>query len=137
MQDLKELDKYLWTGHSVILGRCKNPLIPEEPSKPSTSTEPNKPNNPEKPLAEKTVEDVLLYFSKTFKVGRRRYREFVEKGIKQGRRSELQGGGLIRSSGGDKAGLLGLKNEDREQGDARILGSGDFACPVKCFCLSI
>ncbi len=29
VQDLKELDKYLLTGHSTILGRCKNPLIPE------------------------------------------------------------------------------------------------------------
>ncbi|MBW2663294.1 MAG: hypothetical protein JRD93_15215 [Deltaproteobacteria bacterium] len=50
----------------------------------------------------------------------------MEKGIKQGRRLEFQGGGLIRSSGGDKAVLLGLKKEEREKGDARILGSGDF-----------
>jgi REP-associated tyrosine transposase len=51
---------------------------------------------------------------------------FVEKGIKQGRREDLQGGGLVRSSGGDKAGLLGLKKEDREKSDQRILGSGGF-----------
>jgi len=38
----------------------------------------------------------------------------------------LQGGGLIRSSGGDKAELLGLKKEDREKSDQRILGSGGF-----------
>jgi putative transposase len=50
----------------------------------------------------------------------------VEKGIKQGRRPELQGGGLVRSSGGDKAGLLGLKKENREKSDQRILGSGSF-----------
>ena len=50
----------------------------------------------------------------------------MEKGINQGRREDLQGGGLIRSSGGDKAALLGLKKEEREKGDARILGSGDF-----------
>ena len=81
-------------------------------------------------MAEKTIEDVLLYFGKTFKVGRRRYRQFVEKGIKQGRREDLQGGGLIRSSGGDKAGLLGLKKEDREKSDQRILGSGDFVSDV-------
>ncbi len=54
-----------------------------------------------------------------------------------GHRTDLQGGGLIRSSGGDKAGLLGQKKEDREKSDQRILGSGDFACPVKCLCLSI
>ena len=29
VKDLKELDKYLWTGHSAILGRRKNPLIPK------------------------------------------------------------------------------------------------------------
>jgi hypothetical protein len=81
-------------------------------------------------LAEKTIEDVLLYFGETFKVGRRRYRVFVEKGIKQGSRSDLQGGGLIRSSGGDKAGLLGQKKEDREKSDQRILGSGGFVGAV-------
>ncbi|RZB29788.1 MAG: hypothetical protein SRB1_02068 [Desulfobacteraceae bacterium Eth-SRB1] len=86
----------------------------------------------DKSLAEKTVENVLQYFGKSLKEARRRYRQFVEKGIKQGRRSELQGGGLIRSSGGDKAGLLGQKKEDREKSDQRILGSGGFACPVKC-----
>jgi hypothetical protein len=60
------------------------------------------------------------------KIARREYREFVEKGIDQGRRPELQGGGLVRSAGGDKRGLLGRKKEEREKGDERILGSGDF-----------
>ncbi len=53
-------------------------------------------------------------------------KEFVEKGIKQGTREELQGGGLVRSADGETAGLLGRKAEEREKGDARILGSGDF-----------
>ena len=30
------------------------------------------------------------------------------------------------SAGGEKAGLLGRKKEEREKGDARILGSGEF-----------
>ena len=42
----------------------------------------------------------------------------------------MQGGGLIRSSGGDKAGLLGLKKENREKSDQRILGSGGFVGAV-------
>ena len=50
----------------------------------------------------------------------------MEKGIKQGTREDLQGGGLVRSAGGETAGLLGRKAEEREMGDARILGSGDF-----------
>jgi len=97
----------------------------------------------DKPLAEKTIEDVLLRFGETKKVARRRYRQFVEKGIKQacppspspslslrrggrGTREDLQGGGLVRSAGGETAGLLGRKAEERENGDTRILGSGDF-----------
>jgi len=84
----------------------------------------------EKSLAEKTVEDVLQFFGKKLKEARTNYRRFVEKGIKQGRRPELQGGGLVRSSGGDKAGLLGQKKEDREKSDQRILGSGGFVGAV-------
>ena len=79
----------------------------------------------EKSLAERAAEDVLLHFGKTKKVARRRYRDFVKKGIDQGAR-KLQGGGLVRSAGGHKAGLLGRKKEGREKGDERILGSGDF-----------
>ena len=119
IEDLNTLDKYPWTGHSAILGRRKNPLIPKLEKEVSSAEDGLS-------LAEKTIEDVLRYFGETRKVAKRRYRQFVEKGIKQGRREDLQGGGLIRSSGGDKAGLLGLKKEEREKGDARILGSGDF-----------
>jgi hypothetical protein len=89
------------------------------------------PSNPVDPvqkrsLAEKTIEDVLLHFGETKKIARRRYRQFVKNGIEQGKRPEFQGGGLIRSAGGNKAGLLGRKKEEREKGDERILGSGDF-----------
>jgi hypothetical protein len=130
VENLKALDKYQWTGHSAILGRRKNPLVPpEEPKKPKELRhlkKPNIPNKPTKSLAEKTIEDVLLHFGKTAKVARRRYREFVKKGIAQGRLPEFQGGGLVRSAGGNKAGLLGRAKEEREKGDARILGSGDF-----------
>ena len=141
VEDLKALDKYPWTGHSAILGRRKNTLIPEPTKRHNKKIfTPLNPTNvghltgaeiplfieEHKYLSEKTVEDVLQYFGKNLKEARRRYREFVEKGINQGRREDLQGGGLIRSSGGDKAALLGLKKEEREKGDARILGSGDF-----------
>jgi putative transposase len=30
VKDLKELDKYPWTGHSAILGKKKNPLLPKQ-----------------------------------------------------------------------------------------------------------
>ena len=89
---------------------------------------PDHPVNPvgNKPLAEKTIEEVLLYFGDTLKVARRRYRHFVKQGVDQGSRPELQGGGLLRSAGGDKRALLRRKREERELSDERILGSGDF-----------
>ena len=54
VNDLKELDKYAWSGHSAILGRRKNPLIPEPPKRrlaPYTMRSASS-----KSLAEKTVE---------------------------------------------------------------------------------
>jgi len=126
VKDLKELDRYSWTGHSAILGRHKNPLIPSHLNEPNKHKKLKKPNKPENSLAEKTTEDVLLHFGKNLREARRRYRNFVKNGIDQGARPELQGGGLVRSAGGKKAGLLGRKKEEREKGDARILGSGEF-----------
>jgi len=148
VQDLNQLDKYPWTGHSAILGHRQNPLLHTAPAKGGSSVkdglffqfrpETEKDNkNPQKPchqcnpcqkmpLTEKTIEDVLLHFGETKKVARRRYRQFVKNGIDQGKRPELQGGGLVRSAGGNKSGLLGRKREESEKGDARILGSGVF-----------
>jgi len=73
---------------------------------------------------------MLLHFGDKLNEARRRYRQFVKNGVDRGSRPELQGGGLIRSSGGNRAGLLGRKKEDRELGDERILGSGDFVAIV-------
>ncbi len=120
VEGLKALDKYPWTGHSVLLGNNKNPLVPEIP--PAIGED--------KFLAEKTVEDVLKHFGETFKIARRRYRQFVKKGIDQGKRPDFQGGGLVRSAGGERIGLLGLKKEERELSDDRILGSGHFVAQV-------
>ena len=123
VEDINELDRYPWTGHSSILGKRKNPLIPSHPSS-------NKRKRAGKSLAEKTVEDVLRFFGDYLGEARQRYRQFVKKGVDQGARPDLQGGGLIRSSGGNKSGLLGRKKEDRELSDERILGGGDFVAQV-------
>ena len=123
VKDMKELDKYLWAGHSALVGKRKNPLIPDVSLI-------NAGGNNGKSLAEKTVEDVLQYFGKSLKEARRKYRVFVEKGIKQGRRTDLQGGGLVRSAGGDTSLLSPKRKEDRELSDERILGSGDFVAFV-------
>ncbi len=137
VEDLKGLDKCKWVGHGVLLGKRKNPLIPKKPKEPNSPNAMRSALCSTRLLAEKTVEDVLLHFGETKRIARKRYREFVKNGVDQGKRPELQGGGLVRSAGGNKVGLLGRKKEEREKGDARILGSGDFACPVKCLCFSI
>ena len=142
------MDKYPWTGHSTILGHRKNPLASAIKDSKSENRQQNNPLAPalelrqmvlgslppsrfnDKLLSEKTIEDVLLNFGEAKKAARKRYREFVEKGIEQGTREDLQGGGLVRSAGGETAGLLGRKAEEREKGDARILGSGDFVSNI-------
>ncbi len=45
------------------------------------------------------TEYVLKQFGSSFSVARKKLREFMEKGIAQGRRDDLEGGGLIRSAG--------------------------------------
>ena len=71
IKGLKELDRYRWCGHSAILGRKNNPLIPDKAGKHK------KASKSEKTLAEKMVEDIFLYFGDTVKVSRRRYRHFA------------------------------------------------------------
>jgi len=56
----------------------------------------------------------------------RRYREFVEKGIEQGKRSDFVGGGLIRSAGGWSAIKALRRIGAYQKGDERILGDSDF-----------
>jgi len=55
-----------------------------------------------------------------------KYREFVKRGIGQGRRPELVGGGLIRSQGAWSAVKAMRRSGAEEKGDERILGSGEF-----------
>ena len=76
-------------------------FFPFLPEREKDNKKPRHPRNPcqVKPLSEKTIEDVLLHFGETHKVARRRYRQFVKNGIEQGKRPELQGGGLVRSAG--------------------------------------
>jgi len=58
---------------------------------------------------------------------RKAYLSYVKKGIDQGRRPELTGGGLVRSLGGwTMIKKLRLKGQDRIKGDERILGDSEF-----------
>ncbi|MEA3223609.1 MAG: transposase [Thermodesulfobacteriota bacterium] len=98
---IKELNKYQYSGHSVIMGKQKHEW--------------------------QNTEYVLSYFGKKVSESRRGYLSYLGKGIDQGRRLELTGGGLIRSLGGWSAiKKLQLDGQDRVKGDERILGDGEF-----------
>ncbi|MEA2086057.1 MAG: hypothetical protein U9O84_03345 [Chloroflexota bacterium] len=68
---------------------------------------------------------VLSFFGSSGN-SRRNYLCYVKKGIDQGHRPELVGGGLIRSMGGWSEGLASRRRGEREAADQRILGGGDF-----------
>ena len=72
------------------------------------------------------TEYVLRMFAKKVSTARSLYREFVKKGMAQGKRPELVGGGLVRSLGGWSAVKALRKVGAYMKGDERILGSGDF-----------
>ncbi len=74
---------------------------------------------------------MLSYFGRKEGEARRRYLSYVKKGVDQGRRPELVGGGLIRSLGGwDEVKKLRLRGQDRLKGDERILGESDFVLEI-------
>jgi REP element-mobilizing transposase RayT len=98
--DLRTLDRYPWTGHSALLGTVPRPWQ-------DTAT-------------------ILRQFSATPRRAVAAYRTFVAAGLPQGRRPELQGGGLLRSHGG-WVGVTALRRgREAFQGDERILGSSAF-----------
>ena len=100
VDNLDELDQYFWSGHSVLVGKQKNDWQDRD--------------------------YVLGWFGKIKKEAVKAYRDFVQKGIDQGRRPELVGGGLVRSKGGWSQ-VKSLRSADGgENFDARILGSGEF-----------
>jgi REP element-mobilizing transposase RayT len=101
VSDIKDLNKYAYSGHSVLMGSIKHEW--------------------------QDTKYVLSYFGKKVSESRKVYLSYVKKGIDQGRRPELTGGGLVRSLGGwSMIKKLRLKGQDRIKGDERILGDGEF-----------
>jgi len=98
--DIKVLDKYPFCGHSVIMGKKK------------------------KDWQDDTY--VLKLFDKKRTTARRRYKIFVQKDIQEGKRPELTGGGLIRSSGGWSVIKTFRRANIHFKSDERILGDSDF-----------
>jgi REP element-mobilizing transposase RayT len=100
VKDLKELKSYRWCGHSVLMGKTEALF--------------------------QDTEFILKLFGQSLRQARRAYENYVAKGVKQGRRPDLVGGGLLRSVGG-WAKLRGFSDIGvRIKGDERILGSSDF-----------
>ena len=69
---------------------------------------------------------VLRLFGEKVPAARKAYKGYVEKGIAQGRRPELVGGGLIRSAGGWSVVKAMRRVQDHMKSDERILGDGEF-----------
>jgi REP element-mobilizing transposase RayT len=96
VDNLTKLDRYRYCGHSVLMGRVKNDWQDRD--------------------------YVLEWFGSKEGEAKRAYRRFVKMGIDQGHRSDLTGGGLIRSQGGWSAVNALRRLGVREKSDERILG---------------
>ncbi|MCD6271681.1 MAG: transposase [Deltaproteobacteria bacterium] len=100
VEDMKGLDNYPYGGHSALMGKAAT--------------------------AWQNKRYILGLFGDKVSQARRHYRVFVEKGIADGKRQELTGGGLIRSVGGWAAAKALRKANALQKGDERILGDGNF-----------
>jgi REP element-mobilizing transposase RayT len=98
--DLRALARYPWTGHSALCGTVPRPW--------------------------QATAVILGRFARRAGPARTAYRAFVAAGVPQGRRPELQGGGLIRSAGGWAAVSALRRGREAYAGDERILGSPAF-----------
>ena len=104
VKNLKELDKYPYSGHSALMGKASRDF--------------------------QDTEYVLKLFGKKVSAARKGYRAYLAKGVEQGRRPDLVGGGLIRSAGGWSVVKAMRRAQSRMKGDERILGDGEFAQSV-------
>ena len=100
VKNLEELKRYPWAGHSVLMGVIKREW--------------------------QDTETILSFFGRQRRDAVKSYSQYVSDGVHEGRRSDLVGGGLVRSMGGWSE-VLSLRR--RGMGlvsDARILGGNDF-----------
>ncbi|MBT8370044.1 MAG: transposase [Deltaproteobacteria bacterium] len=96
----KELDQYLFCGHSSLVGTSEKEWH--------------------------SVNEVLGFFGISRITAKKTYQKYVNKGLRQGRKPELMGGGLVRSAGGWDA-LKALRTRNMHlKSDERILGDSDF-----------
>jgi putative transposase len=105
--DLLGLDCYPWSGHAAILGTVPRPW--------------------------QATDEVLGEFGSTARRAQVAYRAFVAAAASQGRRPELQGGGLVRSAGGWAAVAALRRGREANTADERILGGPEFVERIREF----
>ena len=112
LDSLTGLDRYRWTGHSVLMGKRHRHW---------------------------QLTDVLLErFGSTVATARRQYRAFIAEGFDQRDRVDYSGGELIRSYGKWQDLNQARREHERRIGDERILGDSDFVLrSLKQDCLDI
>jgi biotin operon repressor len=104
VKDIRELNKYRWSGHSVLMGEQKAEF--------------------------QSTGEVLERFGGTKSTAIKKYLEFIEAAKNTGKRDDLTGGGLRRSAGG-WSGVFDLKRaKEAWRGDERVLGDGEFVDQV-------
>jgi putative transposase len=98
------LRRFPYCGHGVLLGHLKYPW--------------------------QDGHHILERFGLQEAAAKRRYTAFVSKGIPMGKRTDLTGGGLLRSQGGWAALKAKRQTGARQKGDERILGDNLFVTRV-------
>jgi putative transposase len=97
---VQALERYPWTGHAVLLGH--------------------------RPYRAQDTAPVLSCFDRTLRQARRAYRDFIAAGLSPKVPTDLDGGGLRRSTGAwDRLAQLAAGRE-RWRFDERVLGSSAF-----------
>lgn len=97
---LEELQRYRYCGHGRILGH--------------------------NPPAWMAIDELLLRFGARPVAARTAYSAFVAAGVEQGKRTDLIGGGLVRSAGGWQQIKTAAESGLFLKSDERILGDSDF-----------
>ncbi len=100
VKDLRALEAFPWSGHSVLLGRRE--------------------------AAWQDTRYVLGQFGRDVERARVAYGRFVKEGAREGKRTELNGGGLVRSIGGRERMAESRSGPQPWVHDERVLGSSEF-----------
>jgi putative transposase len=100
VMDITSLDNYPYSGHGTLMGKTS--------------------------VDWQDTTYVLTLFHDRISSAQRRYWDFVKRGLRDGNKPELTGGGLIRSMGGWSAVKSMRKGDALQKGDERILGQGGF-----------